>query len=479
MPEGEDRRAGDDVAALAAGGEDVFVAQRGPDQQDQQRGNAWNDGEREPLSEGVSHSVEFSYIRLICAHCYHEGMRSAKTAIYVTALLAVLLAAWTTVHQTRRQRHSPFGAFSYLQTGGECLVDACDPYDYAALNREAQARHEAKPPIFPQAPVYPASTLLTLVPFQGLGWPAAAYVLNGLAGLATALACSLMAWWLRVRPWDPAALVMVAALISLPMASALEFANPALLVAASLALACLLLLRETYTGLGWVLLGLALALKPQLAIGVVVVLLCKRETRSAALKACGLALLLLVAGLLAYRVRLGSFHYLASLKWALWLAQLPGGSSDYANKESFDFLNLQNAFGAIPHIGRGAVNALAWLTTVTLAAAASWVAAKTDALRRRPWTMVALGVAISLLPVYHRGYDRVMALLLVPAALEIGASRRGMAWVNAALVTVWVANNTVMAHVLRRWQYAPQSPVEDVVFCMLLLVSLLLGTIGE
>jgi hypothetical protein len=128
------------------------------------------------------------------------------------------------------------------------------------------------------------------------------------------------------------------------------------------------------------------------------------------------------------------------------------------------------------------VNALAWLTTAALAAVASWVAAKTDALRRRPWTMIALGVGISLLPVYHRGYDRVIALLLVPAAVEMAATRRWLAWAYAAVVTLWIANNTVMAHVLKRWHYAPQSPVEDVVFCALLLVSLRrheLDTIAE
>jgi hypothetical protein len=310
------------------------------------------------------------------------------------------------------------------------------------------------------------------LPFEGLGWPAAAYAFNGLAGFAAALACVLMVWWLRIRVWDPWAIPLVAVLICLPMASALEFANPALLEAALITLACLLLLETRWSVAGWSLLGASLALKPQLAVGAVVVLLWKRETRAAALKGCCVWFALLVAGTAAYRLRLGSFHFLATLKWVLWLSALPGGSSDFANNESFDFLNIQTAFAAIPHASRALVQTLAWLTTAALATVALWVGHRRDALRSRPWTMIALLTAISLLPVYHRGYDRMIALLLVPAAVEIGATRRWLAWLYAAAVTLWIANDTVMSHVLKRWHFKPQNPVEDVVFCVFLLASL-------
>jgi hypothetical protein len=392
--------------------------------------------------------------------------------MWLLALLLVALTAWTTVRQTRRWHKAPFGDFNYLQTGGECLIAGCDPYDYAALNREAETRHEKKPPIFPMAPVYPPSTLVLLLPFEPLGWPAAAHSFNALAGLATALACVLMVWWLRIRAWDPGAIVLIAGMVSLPMASALEFANPALLEAALIVLACLLLLRNQSTMAGWCLLAASLALKPQLAVGAVVVMLWRRETRAAAMKACGVWLVLLIAGTVAYRLRLGSFHFLATLKWVLWLSALPGGSSDYANNESFDFLNIQTALALIPHASRTVVNALSWLTTAALATTAMWVGHKRDALRRWPWTIIALLTAISLLPVYHRGYDRAIALALAPAAVEINAKSRWLAWAYALMVALWIANDTVMTHVLRRWHYMPQSPVEDVLFCALLLASL-------
>ncbi len=399
--------------------------------------------------------------------------------IWVLTVVAVLLALWTTVHETRRWRKSPFADFNNLQTGGQCLLSACDPYDFAALNREIAVRHQsnpdkwhAKPEVWPMTPVYPTSSLLALLPFEDHGWPTAAYVFNALAGLATAASLILLIWSLRIRPWDPAAIPILASVVCIPMASAIEFANPALLVAATICIACVLLLQSKLPTLAWILLGLSLALKPQLTIGAAAILFWRRPTRAAAIKAGALAILLLLAGIAAYRLRLGSFHFLASLRYALWLSAMPGGSSDFAGQESFDFLNIQTSYATIPNISRAVVNTLAWLTTVTLAAAAIPLGRRTCAVNRRPWTMIALATAISVLPVYHRGYDRVLALVLIPAAMEIATTHKRLAWLYAALLTLWIANDTVMSHILKRWLFKPQTPVEDVVFCTVLLASL-------
>lgn len=403
--------------------------------------------------------------------------------MWVLALLTVLLTGWTTVHETRRWRKAPFADFNNLQTGGECLIAGCDPYDFAALNREAARRDEPKPEIWPMTPVYPPSSLVVLLPFEGLGWPDAAYLFNGVAGLATAAACVLLVWSLRLRAWDAGAIPLLAGLVCVPMVSAIEFANPALLATALIAIACVLLLQSgpglsaRVCTLAWILLGLALSLKPQLAVGPVAILLWRRNTRAAAVKSCALAIVLLLTGLIAYRLRLGSFHFLASLRYALWLSSMPGGSSDFASTESFDFLNLQTALAALGSLSRGAVNALAWLTTAALGAAMLLLGQRCRASDRRPWTLIALAAAISVLPIYHRGYDRVIALLLVPAAVEIGATSRAepgryMVWLYAALLTLWIANDTILSHILKRWLFLPQTPVEDVALCGVLLASL-------
>jgi hypothetical protein len=44
--------------------------------------------------------------------------------------------------------------------------------------------------------------------------------------------------------------------------------------------------------------------------------------------------------------------------------------------------------------------------------------------------------------------------------------------VYAALLTWWVANDTVTSHILKRWQFKPQNGIEDVLFCGVQLASL-------
>ena len=402
--------------------------------------------------------------------------------MWLLVLLTMLLTGWTTISQARNWHRARFGDFSYLQAGSKCLIARCDPYYYASLNDVVAAQHEQRGYIFPMNPVYPTSTLMVLLPFAALGWPLAAFVYTGLGGLLTALACGLVIRRFGFRLSDPVALIFVALLAATPFSDAIDFGNPVVLDTALTTLACLLLLRdsaarsEASDSVGWFLLGLALSLKPQLAVGPALVLFCRPESRRSAMKAGAMAIGLLLLGLAAYRLRLGTFHFLTSFRWALGLSVMPEGISDFANREAFDFLNIQVTFAAIPHLSRTAINALAWTTTGALAAATAWIAARTEALKKRPWTLVAIALAISLLPVYHRGYDRVAALLLIPAAAELGLTRRWAVWLYCGLVSFWIANDTLMSHVVRRWRYKPQSPAEDVMFCLLLLASLLWTT---
>ncbi len=397
---------------------------------------------------------------------------SART-LWLLSVLLVALTAFTCIRETHRWRRSPFGDFNYLQLGAQCLSAGCDPYDFAQLNHHGEALHQKRPYVWPMTPVYPPSSLLVVMPFAGLGWPLAAYTWNAIGSLSVALTCMLLVWRLRLGPCHPMLVVFLAALTTNPIHMALEFGNPALLGTGLAVCGCVLLLEQDCGyWLGWLLLGLSIALKPQLAGAALLPLLWRPETRAAALKACALAATLLVIGLLAYRIRLGSFHFLRTLQWVLGLSVTPGGSSDFTNDEGYDFLNIQTALVHLPHAGRLGANLLAWAVTLALAAATLWSGLKRHAVRQRPWTLLALCVAISALPVYHRGYDRILGLLLAPAAFELARDRRWLAWLYALLLAFWVANDTLMAHIVRRWRFAPQNGVEDVLFCFVLLFSL-------
>ena len=65
-----------------------------------------------------------------------------------------------------------------------------------------------------------------------------------------------------------------------------------------------------------------------------------------------------------------------------------------------------------------------------------------------------------------------VALLLIPAAVEMERWSRGWAWGYAGVVCWWVANDTLMGHVLRRWHYLAQNGWEEMVICVVLLGSL-------
>lgn len=55
MPEGVDRRAGEEIAADGSRSDYVFIAEGGSEQADEERGQAWDDGEAQALGEGVRH----------------------------------------------------------------------------------------------------------------------------------------------------------------------------------------------------------------------------------------------------------------------------------------------------------------------------------------------------------------------------------------------------------------------------------------
>lgn len=396
-------------------------------------------------------------------------------AMLIIALLSLLPAA----RLLRPGEWRPLSDISHLTLSASCLAHACNPYDAAALNREAAARHESRPHVWREAPIYPPSSLLVVLPFAHSRWPAGALAFDALSAIAFTAASLLLIWRLQLSA-GPTLLILAVPCLCNPLSDTLAFGNPALLTIALITISCTLLLTASpraYT-LAWICLGLALALKPPLAAAALLVLLLRKASRSAAAKALALSLMFLIAACLAYRLRLGSFHFLADLRTNLHLSQLPGASSDFspANDESFDFLNLQTILSRIPGISRAFAETLAWTTTFALAAAGSLIARRSRLFERMPWTVLALATLISILPIYHRGYDRVLAILLAPAAIELSRSSKPIAWLYAALVCFWVANDTLMSHVLRRWHFATQNATEELLLCALLLLSMLYTT---
>ena len=181
----------------------------------------------------------------------------------------------------------------------------------------------------------------------------------------------------------------------------------------------------------------------------------------------------------AYRIRLGSFDFLVQLGANLHMSMLPGSTSDFsrANPDSFDFLNLQTMYSRLPRASAGLADSLAWVTAALITGATLWLLRRRgDAPRPVPActfpVLLALATLISLMSLYHRGYDRVIALLLAPAAAAISIRSSKLAWLYAAMACWWIANDTLLQYGFRRWHLKTQNPAEELILCVILLASL-------
>ena len=325
----------------------------------------------------------------------------------------------------------------------------------------------------PQSLVYPTSSLLVLAPFERLRWPAAALVFNCISALTMASACLLLLNRLKLEDYPTACAVLFATLIGQPMREAMSLGNPALLCASLCGIAVILLFdssRPATATAACVMLAYALALKPQLALAPAIFLLLHDKTRVTAGRAWLLFGVAMLASALGCGIRLGSLHYLTQFAADVRLSLLPGHLSDSSprNPSSYDFLNLQALLLFALPIPTLWANCIAAAITAGLAGAVGWFWRRKDAVRNRPWTMLALLVLISLMPLYHRGYDRLLGLLLVPAIVELNEQARIEAWATAAMAVIWLTSDMF----LRRWISVPVRPALELIICALLLTSL-------
>jgi hypothetical protein len=389
-------------------------------------------------------------------------------------LLVIALICVPLTHSLRAARLGSYWNFGYLHTQTECMVDHCDPYDAGALNGELAARAEISKSTFDaQSLVYPPSSLLALAPFELFRWPAAAFVFNVVSATAFVIACLLLVHRFRLEWHIPATAVLLATLVGQPLREGFSLGNPALLCIGFSTIAVLLSVGKQQpfsTVAAWLMLGYALALKPQLALAPAVLLLSSRATRATAAKACALFAILLFGGVLAYGVSLHGFHYLRDFFSDVRVSLLPGGLSDASpqNQSSYDFLNLQVLLLRVPPMSEQMADRIAQSITLLLAMATGWQAYRSRAMQTAPWTVLALLALLTLLPAYHRGYDRVIALLLIPAVVEIGNNSARTAQIFALLSVFWLTSDMV----LRRWVSVPVRPAAELMMIAILLVSL-------
>ena len=418
-----------------------------------------------------------------------DGKRSGESATGVrervlnergwgTTLLAalLLLCAWAVV-VSRVQHPTKFWNFGYIHDGSLCLQDRCDPFDTRFLDTVGPHHGEpARPALNPEYPVYPPSTLLLAVPLNPFGWPGSADIFFGIMLLAYGAGMAGMVRAVRFGPWVAGSIVLLALLSSRSPWEGLYYANPVMVCAGLMTAACVLLFSEPrrHDVAATVLLALAMCVKPQLAVGAVVFLLWRRDTRVVAWRAVVAFVVFSIVAVLVYAVRLGGFAYLATEKRILALGFRPGHSSDgtLLNPNAFRFLNLEplmSGFGLAAKAANGAALAI----TGIMGALVFFAGRSHTVLRRRPWTMLSLLLLVSFMPVYHREYDRCLLLALAPAAMEVEQCQdhRWLQWLIPAAALVWFWSEPLVPSLLPRFEGRPVNAAFTLILSALLLWS--------
>jgi hypothetical protein len=401
-----------------------------------------------------------------------------KVRVGIAAALAILLVGSVALRVRPLARTASLWNFGLSHSAAECLRDRCNPYDTQALNREAALRGDRKGEMGPDSVGSPPSALVVVMPLAWVRWPAAGWIYDGVGAVSVMAACTLLILLLWREGSAAGAVLLLGAFAGRPFVQAMLAGNHGLLCVGCTAAACLLLLdpargRQS----GWVaaaLLGVALAVKPQVAVGASVFLVVKAETRGWAAKAWALFLALLALGCAAYAWRLGSFEFLRSMAQGIELARSEGYmlSPAPSNPVAQSFLQLQASLLEVRGCTLWAANTMTALVVGLLVVAGLWIGLGRGGVRTRPRTLLALAVVVSLLPVYHRQYDRMLVLLLVPAAAEMGRAGRLLGWMFTGLGLAWMLWDVVGDRAARGENRWALSPVLELALCAVMLLSL-------
>jgi len=357
-----------------------------------------------------------------------------------------MAAAWIVfaccaLHTARDAWHwdmpfAPRRDFVQLFAGARCAVAHENPYDTKLLEAQylaAGGLKEHLPPWKWELPLYPPSALLFGLPFVGMRYDAAAqtWFWFNLCALFAGLGLVTL---LVERGWRPLAVVLAACVVWYPATVlVLGMGQPAALTLALLFVAVVVAFRRWPGWICVVAFGLALLLKAQLALPILIYLLLVRRYR----KSAGAALVLWVVvslGCVFWMQHFpGTSGWSAALRANIAASMATGGSAnpEPSNGTVATFTNLQAVMALFFSSARG-YNLATYL--FVLPVGLWWLAG----IWRAPWSpgrdvlAIAGGAALALLPVYSFYYNLPLLGLCVPAVVWLLAHR--LRWGIAALL---------------------------------------------
>ncbi len=391
----------------------------------------------------------------------------AVLAIAATCVLWVRPLLWT-LHRGEPDARD----FAPVIAGAHCLFSPCDPYDSKVVEQFFQQLTGRDVFIVPEVPVYPPATFLTLSPLLLLKWPAM-HLTWTLLGAGSLLAIYIF-WILKFELYTSliAYLPIVFVIQSGIMFPALWVGQPAVLAVTSGAIGIILMVSGSAPAFAALMLALSLALKPQLMLAPALYLLCRRSTLKQTVAAFALVMFAFLLGTALLYSHLHSLSFFARESANMKLALEPGHLSDPspANPDSFDFLNLQvPLYRLLPNAAVG--NAVSYAVTLALFLALAYATLGKAAFRERPYTIIAILVLLSLLPAYHRVFDKLLLLLLIPALWELRRCCRTLYWGMTALAFLWIFNSRLATDISPRAGLFPYTAFVEILMCITLLAS--------
>jgi Glycosyltransferase family 87 len=402
--------------------------------------------------------------------------RTPKALIGIAIIVACLATIFYVFSRPSRNGYGYEHDFVTVITGAHCVVDRCDPYDAATLEREFPTRMGGYIPaehFKPEWPVYPPSTFLLLFPLSLLPWPVLSTVWLLLS--FTFLCSAFVVLLLHSKAYrDLLSLLPFVILLSDgSIGWAVELGQPALIAASSLTIALIAVESGAMPIMGTLLLAIALILKPQGAYLCAAYFLLKARTRMPALAAYLLTAAAAAGGILLFYARLSSFSFLGHLSSNVKIALQPGKDADFSllnQHNSASFLNLQAFLARFihdPHI----CNNITYAVVSALACLLVVVCWRQKNLDTRPYTILAILVMLELLVSYHRLYDHVLMLAAIPGLYEIKQRGRSLYlyFVGALLVYHFSQFHGLTFHGLGPF---PSGPPVEIFIAVVCLVSL-------
>ena len=365
--------------------------------------------------------------------------------------------------------------FKPVYAGARCLIDGCDPYDPAILERTfvAHGGDLSDPVPFKQFnATYPPSALFLMTPVALLPF--------GLAddlwlGIGIVLFCGA-AWCMSDLCSGRRALVVDCVLAAFVATSTMLImvGQPAMMSISLVIVAVWCLLKRRWMGAGILAFAISLVLKPQ--IGALIWLYFFLAVRKGGVAECAeqgtrigfawsyrrMALCIAAATLILMTPGiLLAFHHQASAHWPQELhANLEGSvmhgnlnDPGPSNPDAATLTSMQTVFSLVRDVPRF-YNAAA--IAVFLPLLLVWTYGVMRPLRdpqkllaggtgmtvggARDLLALAAAAALGFLPIYHRQYDTRLLLLIFPAVALLASSRRWMGW--AAILVSLLATVT-------------------------------------